>query len=101
MLTADQLPLTAALAAARVAAPGGVAIRAWRDERDYDAMIELFHRARIVDGTGWELSADGLAADLRALGIRAADSILIADIDGRMAGWIRVWDFGRSPDEGS
>lgn len=100
MLTTDQLPLSAALSAARAIAPRGVTIRPWRDERDYEAMIEVFHRARIVDGTGWELSADGLAADLRALGTRAEDSIVIADVDGRMVGWIRAWDFGRSPDEG-
>jgi mycothiol synthase len=100
VLTTDQLPLSAALGAARAAAPAGVAIRPWRDERDYDAMMEVFHRARIVDGTGWELSVDGIISDLRALGTRAEDSIIIAEVDGRMAGWIRVWDFGRSPDEG-
>jgi GNAT superfamily N-acetyltransferase len=96
----DQLPLVAALAAARAVAPPGVEIRPWRDERDYAAMIEVFHHARVVDGTGWELSVDGLVSDLRALGTRAEDSILIADVDGGMVGWIRIWDFGRSPDEG-
>ena len=100
MLMTDQLPFVAALAAARAVAPPGIAIRPWRDERDYAAMIEVFHHARIVDGTGWELSVDGLVSDLRALGARAQDSIMIAEVDGRMVGWIRVWDFGRSPDEG-
>jgi mycothiol synthase len=100
VLMTDQLPLAAALSTARAAAPPGVDIRPWRDERDYDAMIEIFHRARIVDGTGWELSADGLASDLRALEIRPEDSILIAMVEDRAVGWIRTWDFGRSPDEG-
>ncbi|HLO36228.1 MAG TPA: GNAT family N-acetyltransferase, partial [Candidatus Deferrimicrobium sp.] len=45
-------------------------------------------------------SADAIASDLRALEVRPEDSILVADVDGRMVGWIRVWDFGRSPDEG-
>jgi mycothiol synthase len=100
VLMTDQLPLVAALAAARAVAPPGVEIRPWRDERDYVAMIDVFHRARVVDGTGWELSVDGLVSDLRALETRAEDSIVVADVDGRMVGWIRIWDFGRSPDEG-
>ncbi|MEA2547843.1 MAG: mycothiol synthase [Chloroflexota bacterium] len=100
MLTTDQPPLVAALAAARAIAPPGVELRSWRDERDYDAMVDIFHRARVVDGTGWELSTDGLIADLRALSTRPQDSILVAEVAGRMVGWIRVWDFGCSPDEG-
>lgn len=100
MLTTDQLPFVAGLAAARAAAPPGVRIRPWRDERDYDAMIEVFHRARVVDGTGWELSVAGLVSDLRALGTRPGDSIIVAEVDGRTVGWIRVWDYGRSSDEG-
>jgi mycothiol synthase len=100
VLMTDQLPLAAAVLTARAAAPPGVEVRPWRDERDYDAMIEVFHRARIIDGTGWELSVDGLTSDLRALEIRPEDSILIALVDDRVVGWIRTWDFGRSPDEG-
>ena len=100
MLTTDQLPLAAALSAARAVAPPGVELRPWRDEHDYDAMVDIFHRARVVDGTGWELSTDGLVADLRALATRPEDSILVAEVDGRMVGWIRAWDFGCSPDEG-
>jgi ribosomal protein S18 acetylase RimI-like enzyme len=100
VLTTDQLPLVAALAAARAVAPPGIEIRPWRDERDYAAMIEVYHHAQGVDGTGWEMSVDGLVSDLRALGTRAQDSIVVAEADGRMVGWIRVWDFGRSPDEG-
>jgi mycothiol synthase len=100
VLTIDQPPLVAALAAARAGVPPGIEIRAWRDERDYAAMIDVFHRARIVDGTGWELSAESLAGDLRMLGTRAADTIVIAAAEERVVGWVRVWDFGRSPDEG-
>jgi mycothiol synthase len=100
VLMTDQLPLAAALAAARATAPAGIEIRPWHDERDYDAMVEVFHRARTIDGTGWELSVEGLASDLRALGIRAQDSILLATVDERTVGWIRAWDYGRSPDEG-
>jgi mycothiol synthase len=100
VLTTDQPPLVAALAGARAVAPPDVVLRSWRDERDYDAMIEVFHRARVIDGTGWELSTDGLVSDLRALATRPQDSILVAEVDGRMVGWIRVWDFGCSPDEG-
>ena len=96
----DQLPLVAALATSRASAPPGVEIRAWRDPGDYAAMIDVFHRARVVDGTGWQLSVDGLVSDLRALGIRPQDSIMIAEVDGTVVGWIRVWDWGRSPDEG-
>jgi mycothiol synthase len=100
VLMTDQLPFAAALAAARAAAPAGVEIRAWRDAHDYDAMVEVFHRARTIDATGWELSVEGLASDLRALELRPQDSILIATVNERTVGWIRVWDFGLSPDEG-
>jgi len=100
VLMTDQPPLVAALAAARAVAPPSVTIRRWRDERDYAAMIAVFHRARDVDGTGWELSVEGLVSDLRALEARAEDTIVVAEIDGQMVGWTRVWDFGRSPDEG-
>jgi GNAT superfamily N-acetyltransferase len=100
VLSIDQPPLVAALATARADAPPDIEIRPWRDERDYAAMIDVFHRARIADGTGWELSADSLAADLRMLAIEAKDTIMIATAEGRLVGWVRVWDFGRSPDEG-
>jgi mycothiol synthase len=100
VLSIDQPPLVAAMAAARASAPPGVEIRAWRDERDYAAMIDVFHRARVVDGTGWELSADSLAADLRMLGVEPKDTILIATAEDRLVGYVRVWDFGRALDEG-
>ena len=100
MLKTHEPPLVAALAVARAAAPPGVEIRAWRDDRDFAAMIDVFHRARIVDGTGWELSEAALKSDLRGLGIRPEDSILLAVADDRIVGFIRAYDFGCSPDEG-
>jgi ribosomal protein S18 acetylase RimI-like enzyme len=100
VLATDQPPIAAALAAARSMAPPGVAIRAWRDEDDYRAMVDVFHRARVVDGTNWDLSVEAIAADVRAFGSRPEESILIATVDGAAIGWTRYWDFGRSPDEG-
>jgi GNAT superfamily N-acetyltransferase len=100
VLITHEPPLVAALAAARAKAPAGTTIRAWQDRADYAAMIDVFHRARVTDGTGWELSEAGLASDLRGLGIRPQDTILLAVEAGRVVGWIRVWDFGCSPDEG-
>jgi ribosomal protein S18 acetylase RimI-like enzyme len=100
VLKTQDPPLVAALAVARAAAPPGVEIRAWRDDGDFAAMIDVFHRARVVDGTGWELSEAALKSDLRGLGIRPEDSILLAVAEGRIVGWIRAYDFGRSPDEG-
>src|SRR5437667_9021550 len=96
----DQPPLAAAAAAARAISPPGIRVRPWRDERDYSAMIEVFHAARDVDGTGWDMSVEALVADLRGLGIRAQDSILIADAGDSVVGWSRAFDFGASPDEG-
>lgn len=100
MLATDQPPIAAALAAARSMAPRGVSIRPWQTDGDYDAMVEVFHRARVVDGTNWDLSVEGIAADVRAFASRPQDSILLATVDGRAVGWTRFWDFGRSPDEG-
>lgn len=99
-MTIDQPPLAAGLAAARERAPSEIRIRPWRDPTDFTAMVEVFHAARIVDGTGWAISVDGLKADLRGLGVRAEDSILLAEVDGQVVGWVRAYDFGSSPDEG-
>ncbi|HEX2756776.1 MAG TPA: GNAT family N-acetyltransferase [Candidatus Limnocylindrales bacterium] len=96
----DQPPLAAALANARAAAPPGVEIRPWRAQGDFTAMVEVFHHARVVDGTSWDLSVEGLVADIRGMGLRPEDSILLAVVDGQVVGWTRTWDFGRSPDEG-
>jgi mycothiol synthase len=93
-------PLAAALAAARAAAPQGVVIRAWREAADYAAMVEVFRAARDVDRTGWDISAAGIAADLRGLGLRPEESILLAEAGGRVVGWTRAYDFGQSTDEG-
>ena len=100
MLATHQPPIAVALAAAGSAAPPGVTIRAWRTDADYAGMVALFHRARLVDGTSWDVSAESLAADVRAFGSGPDQSILIAESDGTMIGWSRFWDFGRTPDEG-
>jgi mycothiol synthase len=100
VLSTHEPPLVAALAAAHAIVPAGIVIRPWRDERDYAAMIDVFHRARLIDGTGWELSEASLASDLRGLGIRPEESILLAIEDGRTVGWVRAYDFGCAPDEG-
>ena len=101
VLVTDRAPLTAALAEARAIAPPGIHIRPWRDDADFSSMVDVFHAARVIDGTGWELTAGSLAADLRSVGIRPQDTILIAEAeDGGVVGWSRAYDFGASPDEG-
>lgn len=100
MLATDQPPIAAALATARSIAPLGVTIRAWQSDDDYRAMVEVFQRARVVDGTTWDVSVEGLVADVRAFGSRPNESILIATVAGAVIGWARFWDFGCSPDEG-
>lgn len=101
VLVTDRPPLTTALAEARAIAPPGIRIRPWRDDADYAAIVDVFHAARTIDGTGWELTASSLAADIRSVGTRPEDSILIAEAEGgRLAGWSRAYDFGASPDEG-
>jgi GNAT superfamily N-acetyltransferase len=63
-------------------------------------MIDVFHAARVIDGTGWELTVESLQADLRGLGLRPETSILIAEAGGAVVGWSRAYDFGCSPREG-
>ena len=99
-LTTEEAPLVAALADARAHAPGGITFRAWRDRTDYDRMVDVFHAARTVDGAGWELTPPQLEADIRSLGHRPEDTIVLAEGDGRVVGFVRVFDFGRAPDEG-
>jgi ribosomal protein S18 acetylase RimI-like enzyme len=100
VLTTDQPPLAHALETARRLAPAGVAIRAWRDASDYDAMVGIFHAARLVDGTSWELTAASLDADVRAFGFVPERSILLAETGGTVVGWARAFDFGVAPDDG-
>jgi GNAT superfamily N-acetyltransferase len=63
-------------------------------------MAAIFHAARQVDGMSWEMTTTSLEADIRALGHRPEETILLAERDGRLAGFTRVFDFGLSPDEG-
>ncbi len=100
MLGTRQPPLAAALAAARSVAPAGVEIRAWREHADYAAMVRVFQAARVVDGTGWEVSVASLESDLRGLGLEPTDTTLIAAVDDVVVGWSRAHVFGWSPDEG-
>lgn len=100
MLTTDQPPPAPALAAARAIAPPGIEIRPWRERADYDAMVEVFHAARAVDGSSWELTADSLDADVRGFGFVPEASILLAEQGSRVVGWSRAWDFGLAPDDG-
>ncbi|MDQ3127128.1 MAG: hypothetical protein M3Q66_01545 [Chloroflexota bacterium] len=69
MLGTRQPPLAAALAAARSVVPAGVEIRAWRELADFAAMVRVFQAARVVDGTGWEVTVASLESDLRGLGL--------------------------------
>lgn len=100
MLGTRQPPLAAALAAARSVAPAGVQIRAWREHADHAAMVRIFQAARLVDGTGWEVSVASLESDLRGLGLAPTDTTLIAAADDVVVGWSRAHVFGWSPDEG-
>jgi ribosomal protein S18 acetylase RimI-like enzyme len=92
--------LAAALEVAQGLAPVGVAIRRWRDESDYDAMVRVFRTARPVDGTDWEITTATLAADVNGIGLKADDCILVAEMDGEVVGWTRMFDYGLSRDDG-
>jgi mycothiol synthase len=98
--TSVEPPLHAALAIASRLAPVGVTIRAWRDPSDYDAMVEVFQAARVVDGTTWEQTAETIDSDIRGFGFRPEETILLAEADGRLVGWSRAFDFGLAPDDG-
>jgi GNAT superfamily N-acetyltransferase len=100
VLQIDQPPLEAALEAARTRAPRDVSFRRWASPADYGAMLEVFRAAREADGCGWEITAESLDADLRALGSRPEDATILAEMDGVVVGWVRAFDFGLSPDEG-
>jgi GNAT superfamily N-acetyltransferase len=99
-LTTQEPPLRAALADARSLAPAGITFRAWRDRADFERMVDVFHAAQAVDGAGWELTPASIEADIRGFGHRPEDTILLAEADGRVVGFVRVFDFGRAPDEG-
>jgi GNAT superfamily N-acetyltransferase len=99
-LTTEEAPLLAALVDAHSLAPAGVTFRRWRDRTDFDRMVDVFHAARVVDGAGWELTPELIEADIRGLGHRPEDTIVLAEAGGGVVGFVRVFDFGRAPDEG-
>jgi GNAT superfamily N-acetyltransferase len=99
-LTTHEPPLRAALVDARALAPTGITFRGWRERADFDRMVEVFHAARAVDGAGWELTPELIEADIRGLGHRPEDTIVLAEAGDRVVGFVRAFDFGRSPDEG-
>jgi len=99
-VTTEETPLLAALADARSLAPPGVTFRGWRNRTDFDRMVDVFHAARAVDRAGWELTPELLEADIRGLGHRPEDTVVLAEAGDRVVGFVRVFDFGRAPDEG-
>jgi mycothiol synthase len=98
--TTTNLPLRAAVDTAQRLAPHGITIRAWRDPADYAEMVAVFHAARVVDGTGWDLTAESIDSDLRGFGFRPEQTILLAEASGQVVGWTRGFDFGLAPDDG-
>jgi ribosomal protein S18 acetylase RimI-like enzyme len=99
-MTTPQRALASALEIARGLAPAGVTIRRWRDPSDYEAMVEVFRRSRPVDGSDMEITSAGLAADVSGIGLRPDECIVIADADGQVVGWTRMFDYGLSRDDG-
>jgi mycothiol synthase len=93
-------PLVSAIEVAAAAAPDEVTIRPWRGPADYEAMVTVFHAARPVDGTNWDVSPASLAADITGLGSRPEDSVLIAEVGDQVIGWVRMSDLGLSNDAG-
>ncbi|MBA2382566.1 MAG: GNAT family N-acetyltransferase [Chloroflexi bacterium] len=67
---------------------------------DYTAMVDVFREARVADGTGWEMTAKSVDADVRAFGSVPERTMLIAEIDGQVIGWARAYDFGFATDDG-
>jgi GNAT superfamily N-acetyltransferase len=100
MLITDGRPLAAGLPAAQACAPEGVTIRPWQEPADFDRMVEVFRRARTVDGIGWEITAASIEADVRGLGFRPEETILLAEAGGTVVGFGRLTDFGTSRDDG-
>ncbi|MEO5939711.1 MAG: GNAT family N-acetyltransferase [Candidatus Limnocylindrales bacterium] len=100
MLTTHELPRGGALSAARALAPPGVAIRRWRGAPDYDAMVDVFRAARLVDATTWEMTVASLDSDVRGFGFLPERTILLAEAGRQVVGWTRAFDFGLAPDDG-
>lgn len=100
MVTTESRPLEAAIAACQARLPDRLVLRRWRDPSDFDRMVDVFHAARRLDRTGWEITADSLEADIRGLGLRPEDTILLVESRGEVIAWGRVTDFGTAPDDG-
>jgi ribosomal protein S18 acetylase RimI-like enzyme len=100
MLSAAPKPLEAALTTCRALLPAGVTLRTWHDRSDFARMADVFHAARLLDHTGWEITAESLEADIRGVGLRAEDTVLLVEADGELVGWGRVTDFGTAPGDG-
>src|SRR5262249_38712548 len=81
-------------------APDGVSIRPWRDHADFERMVDVFHAARAVDGAGWELTPELLEADIRGYGHVPEETVLLAEAGGVVIAFVRVFDFGCSPEGG-
>src|SRR4051794_37449165 len=86
MLTADREPLANGLAAARARAPHGVTIRRWREPADFSRIVDVFHAARGIDGTGSEVTPESIEADVRGLGFRPEQTILLAEAGDAIVG---------------
>lgn len=100
MLSTAPTPLDAALATCRALLPPEVTLRPWRDPSDFARMADVFHAARVLDRTGWEITADTLEADIRAVGLRPEETVLLVEAAGDLVGWGRVTDFGTAPGDG-
>jgi ribosomal protein S18 acetylase RimI-like enzyme len=100
MLSIAPKPLATAMATCRALLPPGVTLRAWRDPSDFVRMADVFHAARLLDKTGWEITADTLEADIRGVGLRPDETILLVESEGELVGWGRVTDFGTAPGDG-
>jgi mycothiol synthase len=88
----------AAVTVARSMAPAGVDIRALRGRADLVRAEAIFEAARKLDGIPYLKTADGMATDFKALG--PLSGALVAEVDGEMVAWVRMFDFGVSRDAG-
>jgi GNAT superfamily N-acetyltransferase len=91
-------PLEVALASARVAAPAGVAIRAWREPADFARIAAIHAAAGAVDGAPRLLSVAGLEASVNVTGRPAGTAIMMAEADGQTVGWVWPLDDGETSD---
>ena len=88
------------LEAAASRAPGGVTIRTFRDETDFEAMAAARNAAAIADSRRLVIDANRVASDLAVMNLDPATALLLAEVDGSVVGWIRIRDEGIDPDVG-